>query len=110
MTKKVNLYEMHDNLAAYLKSVLESHNRIVEYFGNQLAEGELEPVEYFAKIQNFALPPALLTVIATFLKTNDIKVIHDDLGAELDAFEAQLEENRKLKASIGKLDHKADVN
>ena len=106
---KPDLYKVHEDLSTYFELVLSTHLELMKSVKEQLANGDIKVNAYVTLMRDISLPPATLTAISSFLKTNDIMVVTDDLKAEVDNHMKVIDEFAK-SASIKSLDHKADLD
>jgi len=107
---KTNLYDLHEDLAGYFKDTLRRHAIMLDKLEKEFTheDNNMTVSEYQNTLQQISLPPAVLTAIATFLKTNDVRVLPDDTGAALDEYEDKVK--RFKKASVADCKHDLDIN
>ena len=108
--KKTDLYAMHENVAAYLQSILKLHSGMLVLLQERLDSKELDAIDFNYSVRQVTLAPAVLTVITSFLKTNEVVVLPDTIGEDLSDYEKQCEKFRKQGTSVKDLDVQVDVN
>lgn len=108
-TKKTDLYSVHDDLSEYFQLVLDTHLYMVKKYREALHADEIGYNEFKLAMAEVQLAPAVLTCIATFLKTNDIMVITNETEQVLENYAEQVEQFKKNGTSISALDHTAVV-
>ena len=106
---KTDLYEMHEDIAAYFKSILTLHATMLKSVQDKVDKGDIDDVDFLIHAKAIQLAPALLTVITSFLKTNEIVVLPENMGEELTAYEKECAKFKE-STSVSKLDVTLDVN
>lgn len=107
---KVNLYDMHENISKYFEMILGLHTEMITEFRRQLSDDEITALQFRDDLNQIQLAPAVLTVITQFLKTNDIRVIPDNLDKDLDEFERKVAGFKKTGTSMKDLDETVEIN
>ena len=107
---KTDLHLIHDNLAKYFEDILKLHMDMMASLQLRFSKGDLKISEFNLAMQNCSLPPAVLTAISSFLKTNDIRVIPETLGKDLDDFEDSVKKMKAHGVSIKDCKLDADIN
>ena len=106
---KTDLYAMHEDIAAYFKSILTLHSTMLKSVQDKVDSGEIDDINFIHHAKAIQLAPALLTVITSFLKTNEIVVLPENMGEELTAYENECAKFKKA-TTVSKLDVALDVN
>lgn len=108
---QTDLYVVHENLSKYFDKVLKMHNRLLDALTEQFDNEEIDADKYSNEVRFIAVPPALLTCISAFLKTNEIVVTPDVMKSQISQFDKLVNGVAKNNGiDLNDVDHKTEVN